>query len=74
MNCWKCGKELENGIECPSCASEGLVGGETKGWAKIDWSKVEHIGDLIEILSGLDIRVDPTHPDYKRLRKYLKHE
>lgn len=37
----------------------------------IDWDKVDDVKDVIEILKGLDITVDPNNIN-ERLLKYIK--
>ena len=83
--CWKCGRLLAVGtIECEHGCVSRMTEEDTQKFAlclerfakrrRLDWSKVQSIGDLICVLSTLfgEATVDPDSAEAKKLERFLE--
>ena len=71
MTCWKCGKEINDGIECSECLNGGIAF-DKKKFDVIEWDKIKSFDDLKMMFSMIGIYVAHDSPSYKKLKRWLK--
>ncbi len=55
-NCWKCGCEIETGVECLACSPDGEDIPDLRfkpGMWRMDWKKIKTDQDMLELLESI---------------------
>lgn len=71
LSCWRCGAPTDGESECAKCRSKIVSSdGEPIEPVQLNFAKVQSLGDVIEILSGLGLWVAKGSELHKKMRRF----